>query len=137
MVRPAPAFCQKVNMLLEIGAQLAKGRSVDEAAITRLQNRMIILTTTQPATYLIELMGPYFYQYRAKIIQRDEHFFMRGGFLDEVELPAGERRETVEHFTRILANMYNMADESERNKVYRLCSGMLANYIDYLAPPKN
>lgn len=131
--KEAVAFCQAINQLIEFGEKLAKRNSMYLAEIIKLRDRMTLFTSTQPVNYVIELLGPYFFQYRERIAAREEQFFMRGDFIDEVNIPSGERRDTISHFTSVLAQMYNSADLRERDFVYNKCLTLLRCYVNYAA----
>jgi hypothetical protein len=127
----AISFCQMINQLINFGEQLAKEKGAYLDEVKRLRDRMTILTSTMPANYVIELIGPYLFDYREKIHSRDENFFMKGEFLDKVKLPSTERRETIEHFTSVFAHMYNSASKGQRDDVYNKTVSLLLSYIRY------
>ena len=88
--------------------------------------------TTADETYLIRKVGGHIYDYREKIVKRDEQFFIGSSYSDL----AGDTHTTIDSndskkMFDYIRTMYSSEDTEGRDAIYKSVCRLLALYVNY------
>jgi len=105
----------------------------DNGEVITLKNRMILLKNELGREKLIELCGKAIYNYKDKIINREEKFFED---FDNIKKTSkineeGEDYKFVLNIFTMAINCYTNLKEAKKDELYNMLKILLISYIEY------
>jgi hypothetical protein len=111
-------------------------RHKSDVLIWRAKERAMTVINYNP-TFVMEIVGEYLFQYRDKIYEGDESFFLENDY--DAELKAGVKEEKVDQSRYIIPKVketWKTLTDKDKESYWALVNGLLDDYVDYLIAKK-
>jgi len=130
-------FCHTIKI---ITTDLMR-RFPDDPVVYRAHKRIITIISIDPKM-VIDLCGPYLYQYRDKIYSEDvdesSSFFIENEYDKEIkESSGGEKLELAKYIIPKMKECALSLPFDEKKQYKEFASNLLDDYIEYIAAIKN
>lgn len=117
--------------MCRLSAQLAEKFPQDPDAC-RLGDRIRLMASAQPAA-LVDAVGPYLFDYRAQILERDAGFFLQKSYAAELEEAGASGDPGVTKLIDMVKEAYADARPADKRGYADAMVELLGIYVDYIS----